>query len=815
MMQTITSEPESPATKPESPATKRATPVFKSLIHGLLGLIALSIPLFFSTITAQGLMFDKQMMFTALTLIVFILWIVAGAKAGRLEVRRTPIDVFVLVAFAVMLASALFSISMATSFLGAFGSPTVGVLGAVTALLFFFAAVSNVRSVVLAKSLGALFAIAGGVALLFALLQSLGVYLVPVASFRQATVNTLGAPIVVALFAAALFPVSLSYFSLAKGALRRIGWGAMTLLTLFTLILFNYTTTWIALIVGVGLLFVLWTGRRLSKAPGIVGMLALAFALAVFFLAARGLNLQFGLALQVPAQVSLSQATSFDIAKQALTDHFALGTGPGTYGLAFTQYRPAILNGSLLWNVRFNEPVSFVWEIFTTLGVLGTLALLLIVGSIYYLGFRWFVKAHDAPHCVLGMGVFTSLCVLGVAAFLSEFNATLLLAGLFLLVLFFAFMAHDWPRMFSERKPFLKVSTEPSLRLSAALLASIAVVALTFTFLVRIFVADVVAAKALAGSDAATGVTKLARAAQLVPWRDTYLSNIAALSLVALQQEAAKAKPEPKVIKGAVANAVQAALALTNAAGDSAASWQMLGSVYETVAAYVTDPTEALTRAKTAYQKASKLEPTNPADLVALANIDREIYAATAKEDRTPDVLKDAQDNLTKALSLKADYAGAFASQGLLAETQGKLDDAITSYTKAVNIANTVDNAFQLGRLLYNRAVSNTPQTDDLNNAEAILVNVVKNAPKFANGQFSLALVYEKEGKVKKAKAQLTALLNQLTDEKSKKLVQQRLDALGLSAGQASGAAPAASQTSGTELTAPSASKTKLPATTP
>lgn len=56
-----------------------------------------------------------------------------------------------------------------------------------------------------------------------------------------------------------------------------------------------------------------------------------------------------------------------------------LGVGPDSFSIAFSQFRPAILNGSKDWFIRFGSSSNEILTIFTTLGLLGLLAFILTV----------------------------------------------------------------------------------------------------------------------------------------------------------------------------------------------------------------------------------------------------------------------------------------------------------------------------------------------------------------------------------------------------------------------------------------------------
>lgn len=83
-----------------------------------------------------------------------------------------------------------------------------------------------------------------------------------------------------------------------------------------------------------------------------------------------------------------------------------LGVGPSNFVDAFTLYRPATLNTTQLWNIRFSVGGSFYFYILTTIGIIGLSALIFLVFRVAKLAKKRF-ELHNLP--VLEKGLFVSL----------------------------------------------------------------------------------------------------------------------------------------------------------------------------------------------------------------------------------------------------------------------------------------------------------------------------------------------------------------------------------------------------------------------
>jgi len=88
----------------------------------------------------------------------------------------------------------------------------------------------------------------------------------------------------------------------------------------------------------------------------------------------------------VPRTTSLDLNSSWRIASATIQERPWFGSGPSTYGLAFRSFRPASLNQTPEWNLVFNRSGSEYLTLLTTMGTVGLLAWLVLVGRVVWVG---------------------------------------------------------------------------------------------------------------------------------------------------------------------------------------------------------------------------------------------------------------------------------------------------------------------------------------------------------------------------------------------------------------------------------------------
>ena len=194
----------------------------------------------------------------------------------------------------------------------------------------------------------------------------------------------------------------------------------------------------------------------------------------------------------------------------------------------------------------------------------------------------------------------------------------------------------------------------------------------------------------------------------------------------------------------ALSSGINAALTATRLAPSDYQNWLALGNLY--AQAVPLGITGAYDSARTAYEKAHAMNPTNPQILYILAQLNIANKSNNA-----------AKDNLKAAIALKQDYTAAIFLLSQLEVQDGNVKDALASALSAAYFTpNDPNILFQVG-ILY--AAQN-----DFANAATALGAAVNANPQFANARYLLSAVYAKQGDFKAALAQMEAIANMSSD---------------------------------------------------
>jgi tetratricopeptide (TPR) repeat protein len=199
-----------------------------------------------------------------------------------------------------------------------------------------------------------------------------------------------------------------------------------------------------------------------------------------------------------------------------------------------------------------------------------------------------------------------------------------------------------------------------------------------------------------------------------------------------------------QAFQSALSSGINAALTATSITPTDYQNWVALGNLY--AQAVPLGVSGAYDNAKTAYQKAQALDPTDPQIDYVLAQLD------IANKDN-----KSAEADLKSAIALKQDYTNAIFLLSQLEVQDGNVKDALTSALAANYFTpNNPNILFQIG-ILY-------AATGDYANAAAALSASVAANPQFANARYFLAAVYAKQGDTKDALAQIQAIADMSAD---------------------------------------------------
>ena len=441
------------------------------------------------------------------------------------------------------------------------------------------------------------------------------------------------------------------------------------------------------------------------------------------------------------------------------------GSGPGTFGVQWLKYRDASLNSTVFWNVDFSSGIGFVPTSFVTTGVLGVLAWLGFLGLFIVFGIRMLIRrASNDPFIsyVAILSFVASLYLFTTAVFGLPNSVILALAfvfaGLFISTTRFAEGSKQWGIIFS-RSP--RIGFVIVFSLTILLLASV-VAAYT---LVGHYIATskiTSAGNAFSAGDLDYADRESQNSISFAPSTAAYqiqarvasarLNQIVASSTMSVSSA-------QQAFQTALSTGINAAMTATRLAPSDYQSWIALGDLYSQAVPLGVE--SAYDSAKTAYEKAQSLNPTNPQIQYILAQLN------VANKNN-----KAAEENLKASIALKQDYTAAIFLLSQLQVQDGNVKDALASALAAAYFQpNDPNILFQVG-ILY--AAQN-----DLANAAAALSAAVDANPSFANARYFLSAVYAKQGDLGKALIQMQAI--SAMSEDNAKAVATQLDALKVS----------------------------------
>lgn len=710
------------------------------------------VPLFFTGLTFQGLAFEKQIYFYFWLLLALIVWAAKAVISGEMKIRRTPLDIPILAFWLVCLISTIFSVDRWHSFWGFFGDPSRGLMSISALVIAYYVLLSNFNKNIWKWSVAGI-VISGSLLSVWTALAVLGIKFLPNSIMAFAPMSLIGSISGTGVFFGMMLPILITVIfrirsnaeikSISKNVLTGILL-AVLVLDLFLLLTLYAFVPWIGVLVGMGFFLIFILAQIIRPAENWTWLPMVAFVAVLIILMIGVVNLA---RVNLPAEVSPSYMMSWNLAKESLKVTPVLGSGPATFGYDFSLYRPQEFNLNNFYNLRFYQGTGIVMEALPTIGILGSVALILLILSFLSVAIYLLARQRDKEK-TYSLGFITSAVILIYAAVTTRIEGTLVI--LFVLILSAA-LAMLLEESESEEKYInlsLKASPKFALALAFVFMVISAGVAFLFVFLGKIYVADLYAGSA-SRSAAVTesgSITKFAQAASLNPKEGRYFTRIGQEYMVLANTESLKDQKDFDIeaVRRYLNNSIAASVRGRDLMPKDVLAVESLAQIYENAGLYIAD---SLTLADNVYKDAQKLEPFSPNYYVKLGQINTTQAAAEKDEAKKKQLLQDAKDLFQKAVDVKSNFAPGFYYLSLAEEAVGDLDGAVVSAQKAfTNERSSINYAFNLGRLFQVRG-----KGDDNQNAEVLFKNILGVNDKELNTHFSLGLLYEKTKKNKEA----------------------------------------------------------------
>lgn len=711
----------------------------------LLAVVGITVIGFFPLYGVNGL-FIKNLLLPIFAGLLLIVIAIQSLKNGAFALPDKKTSWTILFFLVVMLASALFASSPRNALFGTLGeTPSFAILFSL--VIIFYIASQTMKK--FSHLLGLLFVASVGymIAFLHVILRLIfGSSFLSFGFFNSFTSSLLGSWTDFALFS--LLMVILSVICLEMGKFVRLAkWIAFTVGILGIIGLFLANIPWIWILAGAVLIIICiyifslayWNPEKSLYEKG---RPAPWYSLAALIIVLSGFL--FGGVIISPIsnirslgynEIYPNVMATARAGWASIHENPIIGSGVSGFDHVWNKIKPVSLSGTESGSFEFSTGYSFITTLLATTGILGIIAILLVIVAVirqyvilYKKGFR------DSSHR------FTGALVIGGSVLLSVITIVDY-PGTSLLVLWAVFLGALWSLAHEDDDHIVEFTNNPK----TSLMGIIAVIVLIFVggAFIYITVRQIAsvrsyssAVKSFSKNDQSTGLQHLTIANQLWP-TDFYNRTLANQVLTQVQT----LKPDQNMAKDALAREVQRVLSIAMSYADISTkldpknyrNWIVLGNVYQFFTTLNVEG--AADRAKDAYTKAQQLSPNDrtldliSADLsLAQGNTDAaktlvqqsiEKYPTTNAyiwlygQDVQAKNYADAEKQLVNALGINNSNVAVLTELGTLYFVQGKYSDAVPVFERSLSLNRNQPATFAYLGVSY-EAVGKTDQANQV-----------------------------------------------------------------------------------------------------
>ncbi|HPN96896.1 MAG TPA: hypothetical protein PLK35_03970 [Candidatus Moranbacteria bacterium] len=747
---------------------------FDFVISLSLFMLFFGFPLFFTGLTLQGIVFEKQLYFYLWLLLGLVAWTAKGVTIGEMNIRRTPLDIPIIGFWLVYLLATIFSVDRWHSFWGMFGDPSRGFMSITAMLIAYYLIFSNFNGKRLKLMFSALIA-SGAVVSLWTILAILNIKFLPDNLAQFAPISLSGSVVGISMIISSLIPlITLAILSLAgnetlskiKKKTFLISLLALLALDLFLLLAIYNFVPWLGLFIGV-VIFLVYILSQIVRPHASWTWLPMVIFVLVMVIKMIG-------AVDV-AKINFAEIKPLDykmsgeIAAESIKDKMILGSGPGTFGYDFSRYRPQSFNENIFYSLRFLQGTGIVLEAISTVGGLGTIMLLILVLSFVSVEI-YLISREKEKNKLMSLGLFASTSILLVNVITTKAEGTVLILAALLGILSLATALWESDSRENNLSLSLKASPKFALALAFVFMMVSAGVAFLFVFLGKIYAADINAGSAsrVVNQNREEAILKMSKAITFYEKEGRYYAQLGQYYMMLANEEALKGEQDRDVekIKQYLNSSIAASNMGSNLMKEDVGTTEVLAQIYENAGLYVSD---SLNMAVENYQRGLELEPHNPNYYLRIGQI--KLSLAATKKDNTEKkkMLEEAKNMFQESVNKKTNLPEGYFYLSLVQEALGENDKAIESGKNAVALdQKNVDFIISLARMLQNRG-----KEEDMKNSELLYQAVINLDEKNINGHFYLGMFYEKSKKKQEAKEQYRKVIEMLpanSDEAKKQL---------------------------------------------
>ncbi|HNT29384.1 MAG TPA: hypothetical protein PKL83_00350 [bacterium] len=379
----------------------------------IAALLVFFVPFVFADWTVEYVRYNKVTVVLFGALLIALLWAVKIIITGEVRLKKTVMDLPVLLFGAAAVIAYVMSKIQDQSLWGTFPNFEDSLILTGSLLVVFYALINHMRS---GRDwlliLGMVLASAAFLGIV-TLLQYYEVYTLPFGSLSQNQLFTpFGTLPQLALFLAVLLPLAGGFLIGSISTKRWMLTALISVLYLTSVMVIGIVDYWPAWILGaIGVLIAVAVSYPVLKggSKNLVLVPLAVFVLSVLVFKIPAIRNGAGIfETNVAKPITLSFGSSFTIAKESISKYMIAGVGQGNYGYAYKALRPYDFNQKTDWLLNYNRPYDQFFLVATTMGLAGLAALVFlsfkIITSVIK-ALASYTAREDSDPAVLGLFV--------------------------------------------------------------------------------------------------------------------------------------------------------------------------------------------------------------------------------------------------------------------------------------------------------------------------------------------------------------------------------------------------------------------------
>jgi Flp pilus assembly protein TadD len=362
--------------------------ICNSFISAPVYLLVFLIPLFFLPFTFEIFEFNKQYLLWSLIIIALMAWLIKMAIIKKeFEFLKNPLNVPILILMIIFTLAAFFGMDLYSSIWGAYGWYSGNLLEILSLGALFFIIINNIKKTNLTiNRLLNVFLVSGFFVVFISYLSVFGFLLKWTPQILQfnflqginlSNFNPVGSWEALSIYLTIIIILILG--KKIQNLILYIVYCLLLIACCLLLIIINFTLAWIILLLATALLLFFKISERKNENLFKIYLIIIIFVFSIISLFSP---LNKSIKIDLFKEIKLDNKISWQITKDATKHRPILGVGPGAFVYNFSKYHSKEFNQSKNWQIRFAKSGNYISELIISIGILGILSYLILIGTL-------------------------------------------------------------------------------------------------------------------------------------------------------------------------------------------------------------------------------------------------------------------------------------------------------------------------------------------------------------------------------------------------------------------------------------------------